>query len=31
VKHVVVAAGGDVEADGGLGHGLQIRCSFPLG
>ena len=29
VKHVVVAAGGTVDASGGSGHGLTIRCSFP--
>ena len=29
VKHVVVAAGGTVEATGSRGHGLQIRCRFP--
>ncbi len=29
VKHVVVAAGGMVEAEGARGHGLQVRCSFP--
>jgi signal transduction histidine kinase len=29
VKHVVVAAGGTVEATGSAGHGLTIRCSFP--
>jgi len=30
VKRVVVAAGGDVEADGDLGRGISIRCTFPL-
>ena len=30
VKHVVAAAGGSVEARGSRGHGLEIRCSFPL-
>jgi two-component system phosphate regulon sensor histidine kinase PhoR len=30
VKHVVVSAGGEVEAAGGPGRGLQIRCSFPV-
>ena len=30
VKHVVVSAGGEVEAAGGPGQGLQIRCSFPV-
>ncbi len=29
VKRVVVAAGGEVEADGGRGRGLQIRATFP--
>jgi signal transduction histidine kinase len=29
VKHVVAAAGGRVEASGGRGHGLQVRCIFP--
>ncbi|MGZ3318939.1 MAG: sensor histidine kinase [Isosphaeraceae bacterium] len=29
VKHVVVSAGGQVEASGGPGRGLQIVCSFP--
>ncbi len=29
VKHVVGSAGGSVEARGGRGHGLEIRCSFP--
>jgi signal transduction histidine kinase len=29
VKHVVVAAGGTVEATGGRGSGLAIACSFP--
>ena len=29
VKHVVVSAGGHVEAQGGPGRGLQIRCTFP--
>ena len=29
VKHVVTSAGGTVEARGGRGHGLEIRCSFP--
>jgi two-component system phosphate regulon sensor histidine kinase PhoR len=31
VKHVVVAGGGEVEALGGLGRGLEIRCVFPSG
>jgi two-component system phosphate regulon sensor histidine kinase PhoR len=31
VKHVVTAAGGSVEATGGPGRGLTIRCIFPLG
>ncbi len=29
VKRIVVAAGGDIEADGGLGRGLRIRATFP--
>jgi two-component system phosphate regulon sensor histidine kinase PhoR len=29
VKHVVVSAGGQVEAEGGPGRGLRIRCTFP--
>jgi two-component system phosphate regulon sensor histidine kinase PhoR len=29
VKHVVVSAGGRVEASGGPGRGLRIVCSFP--
>jgi two-component system, OmpR family, phosphate regulon sensor histidine kinase PhoR len=29
VKHVVVSAGGGVEASGGPGRGLQISCRFP--
>jgi two-component system phosphate regulon sensor histidine kinase PhoR len=29
VKHVVGAAGGTVEARGGKGRGLEIRCTFP--
>lgn len=29
VKHVVTSAGGSVEAHGGRGEGLEIRCSFP--
>jgi two-component system phosphate regulon sensor histidine kinase PhoR len=29
VKHVVVSAGGRVEASGGPGRGLHIVCSFP--
>jgi two-component system phosphate regulon sensor histidine kinase PhoR len=29
VKHVVVSAGGRVEASGGPGRGLRIACSFP--
>ena len=29
VKHVVTAAGGTVQADGGPGRGLEIRCIFP--
>jgi len=31
VKHVVTSAGGAVEARGGLGQGLEIRCIFPGG
>jgi two-component system phosphate regulon sensor histidine kinase PhoR len=31
VKHVVTSAGGSVEATGGLGRGLTIRCLFPAG
>ncbi len=29
VKRIVVAAGGDIEADGGPGRGLRIRATFP--
>lgn len=29
VKHVVEAAGGSVEARGGQGRGLDVRCSLP--
>jgi two-component system, OmpR family, phosphate regulon sensor histidine kinase PhoR len=29
VKHVVTSAGGTVEARGGPGRGLEIRCVFP--
>ena len=29
VKHVVVSAGGQVDASGGPGRGLRIRCTFP--
>jgi signal transduction histidine kinase len=29
VKHVVASAGGTVEARGGHGRGLEIRCAFP--
>jgi len=29
VKHVVTAAGGRVEAQGGRGTGLSVRCVFP--
>jgi signal transduction histidine kinase len=28
VKHVVTAAGGSIEADGGPGHGLRVTCRF---
>jgi two-component system sensor histidine kinase SenX3 len=31
VKHIVTQAGGSVEARGGLGAGLEIRCAFPQG
>jgi signal transduction histidine kinase len=29
VKHVVAAAGGEIEADGDRGRGLRVRCTFP--
>jgi two-component system phosphate regulon sensor histidine kinase PhoR len=29
VKHVVASAGGTVEARGGRGEGIEIRCIFP--
>jgi signal transduction histidine kinase len=29
VKHVVTAGGGTIEAGGGPGRGLEIRCVFP--
>jgi two-component system phosphate regulon sensor histidine kinase PhoR len=29
VTHIVVAAGGDIDADGGPGRGLRIRATFP--
>ena len=29
VKHVVTSAGGGVEARGGRGQGIEIRCTFP--
>jgi signal transduction histidine kinase len=29
VKHVVASAGGTVEARGGTGRGIEIRCTFP--
>jgi len=29
VKHIVTSAGGTVEARGGAGEGLEIRCAFP--
>src|SRR5262245_9549939 len=29
VKHVIVSAGGEVEASGGPGRGLRITCRFP--
>jgi two-component system phosphate regulon sensor histidine kinase PhoR len=31
VKHIVTSAGGQIEARGGGGRGLQIRCVFPAG
>ena len=31
VKHIVGQAGGTVEAAGGKGAGLEIRCVFPAG
>ncbi len=31
VKHVITAAGGTVEAEGGRGEGLTIRARFPVG
>ena len=31
VKHIVTSAGGSVEASGGPGRGLEIRCRFPSG
>ena len=31
VKHVVASAGGTVEAHGGRGRGLEVRCVFPAG
>jgi signal transduction histidine kinase len=31
VKHIVTQAGGTVEAAGGRGRGLEIRCTFPQG
>ena len=30
VKHIVTQAGGTVEARGGHGRGLEIRCVFPI-
>jgi len=30
VKHVVASAGGTVEARGGRGSGLEVRCVFPI-
>jgi two-component system sensor histidine kinase SenX3 len=30
VKHIVTQAGGSIEAHGGRGAGLEIRCVFPL-
>ncbi len=29
VKHIVVAAGGRIDAEGAPGKGLSIRCTFP--
>jgi signal transduction histidine kinase len=29
VKHIVTSAGGTIEARGGPGQGLEIRCLFP--
>jgi two-component system phosphate regulon sensor histidine kinase PhoR len=29
VKHVVTQAGGTIEAHGGIGRGLEVRCVFP--
>jgi two-component system, OmpR family, phosphate regulon sensor histidine kinase PhoR len=29
VKHIVASAGGTVEARGGRGRGLEVRCIFP--
>jgi len=29
VKHIVVDAGGEIDADGGPGRGLRIRATFP--
>jgi two-component system sensor histidine kinase SenX3 len=29
VKHVVVSAGGEVDAAGSSGHGLRVTCRFP--
>ncbi len=29
VKHIVTQAGGTVDASGGRGRGLEIRCTFP--
>jgi two-component system phosphate regulon sensor histidine kinase PhoR len=30
VKHIVGSAGGTVEATGGRGRGLTVRCAFPV-
>jgi signal transduction histidine kinase len=30
VKHIVTQAGGTVEARGARGHGLEVRCDFPV-
>jgi hypothetical protein len=29
VKHIVTSAGGEIEARGGSGRGLEIRSVFP--
>ncbi len=30
VKHIVTSAGGSVQASGSRGHGLEVRCLFPV-